>query len=93
MDALNIEIDGLSFDRANYDADGDVLYLARGEPGEAADAALTPEGHGVRYGSGGEVIGVTIVNARWLLDRDGHLTITLPHEVRVEASELAGALS
>jgi len=47
----------------------------------------------VRYGRGGEVIGVTIINAGWLLDRDGHLTITMPHEVRVEASELAGALS
>ncbi|MEA2369789.1 MAG: hypothetical protein QOH12_183 [Solirubrobacteraceae bacterium] len=90
---MKIEIDGLSFDRANYDADGDVLYLARGDSDEAADAALTPEGHGVRYASDGEVIGVTIINARWLLDRDGHLTITLPHAVRVEASALAGALS
>jgi hypothetical protein len=32
------------------------------------------------------------LNARWLLDRDGHLTITRPHEVRVEASDLTGAL-
>jgi len=35
-----------SFDLANHDADGDVLYLARGDSDEAADAALTPEGHG-----------------------------------------------
>jgi hypothetical protein len=41
----------------------------------AADAVLTPEGHGVRYGPDGEVIGVTIINAKWLLERDGHLTI------------------
>jgi hypothetical protein len=65
MDARNIKIDGLVFDRANYDADGDVLYL----------------------------VGVTIINARRLLDRDGHLTITLPHAVRVDARDLAGALS
>jgi hypothetical protein len=65
MDARNIKIDGLVFDRANYDADGDVLYLA----------------------------GVTIITARRLLDRDGHLTITLPHAVRVDARDLAGALS
>ena len=64
MDAMNIKIDGLVFDRANYDADGDVLCLARGESTEAADAALTPEGHGVRYGDDGQVIGVTIINAR-----------------------------
>lgn len=93
MDAMNIKIDGLVFDRANYDADGDLLYLARGESVEASDAALTPEGHGVRYDAEGRVMGVTIVNARRLLDRDGHLTITLPQEVRVDASDLAGALS
>jgi YD repeat-containing protein len=93
MDAMNIKIDGLVFDRANYDADGDVLYLARGESGGAADAAVTPEGHGLRYDSEGRVIGVTIINARWLLERDGHVTITLPHEVQVAAGDLAGALS
>jgi uncharacterized protein YuzE len=90
---MNVEIGGIEFNRANYDADGDVLYLARGESAEASDAALTPEGHGVRYGDDGQVIGVTIINARRLLDRDGHLTITLPHEVRVEVRDLAGALS
>jgi len=58
---MNIRIDGLVFDRANYDADGDVLYLARGESNEAADAALTPEGHGVRYGDDGQVpIGICV---------------------------------
>jgi uncharacterized protein YuzE len=93
MDAMNIRIDGLVFDRANYDADGDVLYLARGESAEASDAALTPEGHGVRDDAEGRVMGVTIINARRLLDRDGHLTVTFPHEVRVDASDLAGALS
>jgi YD repeat-containing protein len=92
MDSMKVKIDDLVFDRASYDADGDVLYLTRGESNMAADAALTPEGHGVRYDADGQVIGVTIINARWLLERDGHLTITLPHAVRVEAGELAAAL-
>ena len=92
MDSMKVKIDDLLFDRANYDADGDVLYLTRGESNVAADAALTPEGHGVRYDTDGQVIGVTIINARWLLERDGHLTITLPHAVRVEAGALAAAL-
>ena len=90
---MNITIDELTFDRANYDADGDVLYLSRGEPQPASDAELTPEGHGVRFDADGRVIGVTIINARWLLERDGHFTITLPHEVRVEARTLAAALA
>jgi uncharacterized protein YuzE len=86
---MTVTIDGLMFERSNYDADGDVLYLARGESNMAADAVLTPEGHGVRYGADGEVIGVTIINARWLLERDGHLTITLSHAV--QAGDLIAA--
>jgi YD repeat-containing protein len=93
MDTVSIKIDGLAFDRVNYEADGDVLYLARGDSAVAADAALTPEGHGVRYDAAGKVIGVTITNARWLLDRDGQLTITLPHEVHIQARDLAAALA
>jgi uncharacterized protein YuzE len=93
MDTMNINIDGLVFDRGDYDAEGDVLYLGRGESNESSDAALTPEGHGVRYGSKGEVIGVTIINARRIVERDGYLTITLPHSVRVDAQDLAAALA
>jgi uncharacterized protein YuzE len=80
------------FERSNYNADGDVLYLTRGESNMAADAVLTPEGHGVRYGADGEVIGVTIISARRIIEQDGYLTITLPHSVRVEAGEIAAAL-
>jgi hypothetical protein len=39
------------------------------------------------------VIGVTIINARFILDREGHITITLPHEVQVDEQALAAALS
>lgn len=53
MDAVNVEIDDLTFDRANYDADG-------------------------------EVIGVTIITARPIIEGDGHVTITLAHAVQVE---------
>jgi uncharacterized protein YuzE len=92
MDTVSIKIDDLVFGRANYDADGDVLYLARGDTSQASDAALTPEGHGVRYDENGEVIGVAIINARRIIEHDGHLTITLPHAIRVEARDLAAAL-
>ena len=90
---MRITIDNLVFDRAKYDADADVLYLGRGSSNAAVDTAQTREGHGIRYGSGGEVIGVTIINAKWLLDRDGYLKITIPHEVRVQPDELAAALA
>jgi uncharacterized protein YuzE len=92
MDTMNVKIDDLIFDRGNYDAEGDVLYLARGATNHASDAALTREGHGVRYDENGEVIGVTIINARRMIENDGYLTITLPHSVRIEAGELEVAL-
>jgi uncharacterized protein YuzE len=92
MDTMNVKIADLTFDRGHYDAEGDVLYLGRGDTNYASDAALTPEGHGVRYDDRGEVIGVTIINARRMIEHDGYLTITLPHSVRVEAGELAAAL-
>jgi uncharacterized protein YuzE len=93
MDTMNVKIDDLIFNRGHYDAEGDVLYLGRGNTNHASNAALTPEGHGVRYDDSGEVIAVTIINARRIIDHDGYLTITLPHSVRVEAGELAAALS
>jgi hypothetical protein len=51
----------------------------------------TPEGHGVRYDEDGAVIGVTIINARWILEHEGYLTITLPHAGRIEAADESSA--
>jgi hypothetical protein len=37
-------------------------------------------------------VGVTIVNARWLLERDEQVTITLPKPIRVNREVLAAAI-
>lgn len=87
-----VTIDGLVFDHSNYDADGDVLYLNRGESRVAADGLLTSEGHGVRFGPDGEVIGVTLISVKRLLEQDGYLTITVPRTVHVRRDELGGVL-
>jgi uncharacterized protein YuzE len=89
---MKITIGSLDFDNASYDKVGDVLYLHIGDPRVAAESEQTPEGHIVRYGDDGSVIGVTLVNARWLIDRDGGVTVTLPEIQRIEAKELAPAL-
>jgi hypothetical protein len=34
-----------------------------------------------------------VVNARWLLDRDGRLAITVPETVEASADDLAPALA
>lgn len=39
------------------------------------------------------VIGLTLVNARWLLGRDGRLVVAVPGQVEASADELAAALA
>src|SRR5262245_38159110 len=90
---VRVQIGDLVFDHAAYDRGGDVLSLHVGPPQAAADGDETPEGHVVRYDAAGRIIGLTLVNVRWLLDREGALTVTLPRPpVRVGAAELAAAL-
>ena len=90
---MTITIGNITFDHATYDDRGDVLYLHVGDRQAAADSLGTPEGHAVRYNADGDVIGVTIVNARWLLDRDGKITITIPERIDVSAAALAPAMA
>jgi uncharacterized protein YuzE len=88
---MTITIGTLTFDNVDYDADGDVLYLSVGEPREPADSYGTTEGHNVRYDDSGQVIALTLVNAKWLLERDGEVRVTIPN--RVSADTLALALA
>lgn len=81
------------FDRERYDTDGDVLYLSRGPERAAASTFATPEGHAVRLDEEGGVIGLTIVNAKWLLDRDGKLVVTIPERVESPRSDVEPALT
>lgn len=48
MERVNIKIGSITFDHADYDAEGDVLYLHVGEP-QKADGEQTPEGHLLRF--------------------------------------------
>ena len=90
--AAAVKIAGIEFDRVVYDREADVLYLHVGDPSTAVDFDGTPEGHATRYGPDGALVGLTIVNARRLLDEDGVIAITLP-EQRVEATDLGDALA
>jgi uncharacterized protein YuzE len=89
---MAVTIDGLVFERSNFDADGDVLYLSRGEARVAAEGLLTSEGHGVRFGPDGEVMGLTLISVKRLLEQDGYLTITVPRTVHLREDELGGLL-
>jgi uncharacterized protein YuzE len=86
---VTLTIGNLVFDHVVYDADSDVLYLSIGEPRAAVDTEETSQGHAIRYDADGEIIGITIVNAKWLIERDGQIELPL----RLDAEDLAPALS
>jgi uncharacterized protein YuzE len=104
---MSLTIAGVDFAHAHYDTRGDVLYLtADSYRWPAAGAHVSDEGHGVEFDEAGRPVAMTIVGARWYLERDGELTITFaegdlrPRElaaissptVRASAAELAPAL-
>jgi uncharacterized protein YuzE len=86
---VTVKIGHLEFDNVVYDAESDVLYLSIGEPRPAADSEETAQGHAIRYDANGEVVGITIVNAKWLIERKGKIELPL----WVDAEQLAPALS
>jgi uncharacterized protein YuzE len=92
---MTVQIGNLTFDRVRYDADGDVLYLHRGDPSDAVDFDASPEGHALRFGRHGDLVGVTILNARWLLDHEGGITLTIstPEQVHLAPQQLRDALA
>jgi uncharacterized protein YuzE len=88
---MNVTIAGTTFDHHEYDRRGDVLYLSAGVPRAAARTIATPEGHAVDYDESGAIIGMVLVNARFVLERDGAVTVTLPPD-HVLAAQLEPAL-
>lgn len=89
---MSVKLAGIEFESVSYDREADVLYLHTGDPASAVDWDESPEGHGLRYGPDGSLVGVTIVNAGWLLEQDGEIAITLP-EQRVVACDLDAVLT
>ena len=87
------------FDDVVYDAVGDVLYMHKGKPVAAGETLPSPEGHAIRLNDAGEIIGITIVNAKWLAERDGRITVSIPESTRAperletSAEDLAPALA
>lgn len=93
MEQVNIRIGPVAFDYADYDAENDMLYLHVGAPKEA-EGEETPEGHVLRFEPGTQrIVGLTVLGAQAILDRDGELRITIPESVKASADDLAPALA
>lgn len=88
---MKITVAGITFDHHHYDPRGDVLYLNIGEPRPQVYGLETPEGHAVHYDENWAVIGMTLLNVRWTLEKEGALTLTWP-ATRVGEEQLNGAL-
>ena len=89
---MAVTISGIVFDNVFYDSDVDVLYLHVGNPRTAVDFDASPEGHHTRYDAEGKLVGLTILNARLILEEDGKIVVTLPDR-RLETSDLGDALA
>lgn len=87
------KIGGIEFDDVTYDREGDVLYLWVGKPRRPASDDASPEGHYLQFGGDGAVIAITIVNARWILEREGKIVVTLPDGSRLETADLGDVLA
>lgn len=89
---MSVKIGDIVFEDASYYAKGDVLYLHNGSPSDAVDFDACPEGHHTRYDAAGKLVGITIVNARRILQEDGVLVVTLPDRV-LETRDLGDILT
>jgi len=88
---MGVTIGGIEFDHHHYDERGDVLYLNVGAPRAQASGVETPDGHAVHYDEDGAVIGLTLLNVRWTLEREGELRLSLP-DAHVPAATLSPVL-
>lgn len=68
---MTVTVADIEFDRVEYDADADVLYLHIGHPSRAVDHDETPEGNAVRFDRGGDLVGLTLVRSKRLLNARG----------------------
>ena len=75
----------IDFDTAHYDRDADVLYLSSGDPASAVDFDESPDGHALRYGADGGLVGITIVGARRLVDAGKDVRLQAPVTLTVDA--------
>lgn len=78
---MSVTIAGVDFANHSYDERGDVLYVdVAGYDGStfSLHAYASPEGHGIEFDEDWRVIAMTLVNFKWLIERDGEFKITWP---------------
>jgi uncharacterized protein YuzE len=92
VDAMTITVGDTTFDRVDYDAGADVLYLHIGDPATAVSFDESPEGHALRFDADGRLVGITIVGARRTLETDHRLVVTVPSRIELDISQLGAVI-
>jgi uncharacterized protein YuzE len=85
----SLKVGPYTFDRAHYDSGADVLYLSQGSLERAADFDETPDGHAVSYDERGNLIGLTLIDVRRLVEAaegNDEIVLGLPKKVKPSAS-------
>jgi hypothetical protein len=79
-----------TFRSVTYDAPSDILYAGIDTQPQRASRVPTPEEHFLRFDDEGRFVGVTLVEPRSQLERQGAVYISLPSgdRVRVQGIEL-----
>ena len=77
MPPVALTIGDAAFDRYHYDEVADTLCFHTGPTEWAVDFDETVEDHHMRFAADGKLLSLMICNARWLLDRDGAIDVTL----------------
>ena len=90
---MSLTIGPYTFPVVHYDEEGDVLYLHMTAPDGALDFVDTPDGHGLRYDAEGRLVGMTLLNVKWLTEHGGKITVTVPQHVEVDSGLLDQALT
>jgi uncharacterized protein YuzE len=75
----------------SYDREADALYRSVGDPARV-EFDESVEGHALRYDGDGRLVGLTIIGAPDLRERDEAIVVT-PPQLRLERDELAAVLS
>ena len=79
-----------AFPYVTYDDSSDVLYAAVEPQRRQGSREQTPEQHFLRFDEAGRFVGVTLVEPRSQLEREGAVFLSLPsgERVRVQGIEL-----
>ena len=90
LGSVSLRAGRFTFPYVTYDAPSDVLYASMEPQRRQGTREPTPEQHFLRFDDEGRFIGLTLVEPRSQLEREGAVYVSLPSgdRVRVQGIEL-----